>query len=402
MISFDEAYKIIEKGFNEIKPETEKVLLERSLHRTLAEEVIADVDLPPFNNSAMDGIAVKYNKNINEWKIVGEISAGNYEEFELNENSAVTIMTGSRIPEFCDTIIPVEDIDVNKDTASLKENAKVRKGASIRKKGSDIANGEIAIPKNTFLKPRHLAAAASCGNSELSVYKKLNIGVLATGDELIPVDEKPTGDKIRISNTYSLLAVIDELNMNAVDLGIVSDEKVLLLQNISDALNSNIDILITTGGVSVGKFDYVKDVFEELGVEINFWGAYIKPGKPIVFGTFKSGGHSILVFGLPGNPVSSLVNFEIFIRENIIKLYNQPKREYFEAVLQNNLKKRDKKRHFMRGVLTKANNGTYEVSSEFSQSSGSLVEMSKANCLMVIEEETINPVKGTVVKCMMI
>ena len=402
MIAFDEAYKIIEKGFNEINPEIEKVLLERSLHRTLAEEVIADVDLPPFNNSAMDGIAVKYNVNINEWEIVGEISAGNYEEFELNDNSAVTIMTGSRIPEFCDTIIPVEDIDVNKHTASLKENAKVRKGASIRKKGSDIANGEIAIPKNTFLKPRHLAAAASCGKSKLFVYKKLNVGVLATGDELIPVDEKPTGDKIRISNTYSLLAVIDELNMNAVDLGIVSDEKVLLLQKISDALNSNIDILITTGGVSVGKFDYVKDVFEELGVEINFWRVYIKPGKPIVFGSFKSGAHSILVFGLPGNPVSSLVNFEIFIRENIIKLYHQPKQEYFEAVLQNNLKKTDKKRHFMRGVLAKANNGTYEVSSEFSQSSGSLVEMSKANCLMIIEEETINPAKGKIVKCMMI
>ena len=402
MILFDEAYKIIEKGFNEIKPGTEKVLLERSLHRTLAEEVIADVDLPPFNNSAMDGIAVKYNKNINEWKIVGEISAGNYKEFELNENSAVTIMTGSRLPEFYDTIIPVEDIDLNKDIASLQENANYRKGASFRKKGSDLANGEIAIPKNTYLKPKHLAAAASCGKSELSVYKKLNIGVMATGDELIPVDEKPTGDKIRISNTYSLLAVIDELNMNAVNLGIVSDEKILLLQNIADALNSNIDILITTGGVSVGKFDFVKDVFEELGVEIKFWRANIKPGKPIVFGTFNSGGHLKLVFGLPGNPVSSLVNFEIFIRENIIKLYNQPEQEYIEAVLQNNLKKTDTKRHFMRGVLSKTNNGTHEVSSEFSQSSGSLVEMSKANCLIVIEEETINPLKGKAVKCMMI
>ncbi len=402
MISFDEAYKIIEKGFNQIKLETEKVLLERSLHRTLAENVIADVDLPPFNNSAMDGIAVKYNENINEWKIVGEISAGNYEEFKLNENSAVTIMTGSRLPEFCDTVIPVEDIDFTKDTASLKENAKFIKGMCIRKKGSDLKNGETAIPQNTFLKPRHLATAASCGKFELGVYKKLNIGVLATGDELIPVDKKPTEDKIRISNTYSLLAVIDELNMNAVNLGIVRDEKVLLLQNIADALNSNIDILITTGGVSVGKFDYVKDVFEELGVEIKFWRAYIKPGKPIVFGTFNSGGHLKLVFGLPGNPVSSLVNFEIFIRENIIKLYNQPKREYVEAILQNNLKKKDNKRHFMRGVLTKTNNGTYEVNSEFSQSSGSLVEMSKANCLIVIEEETINPAKGKVVKCMMI
>lgn len=402
MISFGEAYKIIEAGFSELKPGIEKVLLEKSLHRTLAEEVIADVDLPPFNNSAMDGIAVKYDENINVWRIIGEISAGNYEEFDLDEKSAVTIMTGSRIPESCDTIIPVEDIDVSKDTALLKENAKFRKGKNIRIRGSDISKGELAIPKNTFLKPRHLATAASCGKSELNVYKKLNIGVLATGDELIPVDEKPTGDKIRISNTYSLLAVIDELNMNAANLGIVPDEKSLMLQTIADALTSNIDILITTGGVSVGKFDFVKDVFEELGVEIKFWRAHIKPGKPIVFGTFNSGDHSILVFGLPGNPVSSLVNFEVFIRENIIKLYTQPKWEYVEAVLQNNLKKKDNKRHFMRGVFTKRTDGVYEVSSDFSQSSGNLVEMSKANCLMIIEEETINPKKGTVVKCMMI
>ena len=402
MILFEEAYKIIEKAFNEIVPGTEKVLLDNSLHRTLAEEVIADIDLPPFNNSAMDGIAVKYNKDITEWKIVGEISAGNFEEFKLKENRAVTIMTGGRLPEFCDTIIPVEDIDLNKDIASLKRKVNYKKGASLRKKGSDLAKGETAIPNNTFLKPRHLAAAASCGKPELTVYKKLNIGVLATGDELIPVNEKPTGDKIRISNTYSLLAVIDELNMNAINLGIVSDEKVLLLQNIADALNSDIDILITTGGVSVGKFDYVKDVFEELGVEIKFWKANIRPGKPIVFGTFTSGGHSKLVFGLPGNPVSSLVNLEIFIRENIIKLYHQPKRKYIEAVLQNNLKKTDTKRHFMRGILTKTDGGTYEVSSKFSQSSGALIEMSKANCLMIIEEETINPQKGTTVKCMMI
>jgi molybdopterin molybdotransferase len=402
MISFDEAYKIIEKSFNEIKPETEKVLLERSLHRTLAEEVTADIDLPPFNNSAMDGIAVKFNENITEWKIVGEISAGNYKEVDLNENSAVTIMTGSRLPEFCDTVIPVEDFDLKKDIASLKEGVQIIKGVSIRKKGADLANGKTAIPKNTFLKPKHLAAAASCGKKELRVYKKLNIGVMATGDELIPVDEKPTGDKIRISNTYSLLAVIDELNMNTINLGIVSDEKILLLQNIADALNSSIDILITTGGVSVGKFDYVKDVFEELGVKIKFWGVYIKPGKPIVFGKFTSGGQTKLVFGLPGNPVSSLVNFEIFIWDNINKLYKQPKREYIEAVLQNNLNKTDTKRHFMRGVLTETEDGTYEVSSEFSQSSGSLVEMSKANCLIVIEEEIMNPEKGRVVKCMMI
>jgi molybdopterin molybdotransferase len=376
--------------------------LKKALHRTLAEDVIADIDLPPFNNSAMDGISVKYNVDIKEWKISGEIPAGHYKEIDVDENSAVTIMTGSRIPDFCDTIIPVEDIELSNGGAKLNDNATFKKGMNVRNMSSDLANGETAIAKNTFLLPRHLAAAASCGKWELNVYKKLKFGVLATGDELIPVNEKPTNDKIRISNTYSLLGVIDELNMSGVNLGIVSDEKRLLIGEIADALNSDIDILITTGGVSVGKFDYVKEVFEELGIGIRFWRASIKPGKPIVFGVFKTDNRSKLVFGLPGNPVSSVVNFEIFIRNNINRLYHQPKRERVTAVLQNDLKKSDEKRHFMRGILTRDQDGIYRASSEFSQSSGSLVEMSRANCLMIIEESTINPEKGSKVECIMI
>ncbi len=402
MISFEEASKIIGNAFRQLNLTTEKIPFDKALHRTLAEDVLADIDLPPFNNSAMDGIAIRFNDKIRKWKIAGEISAGNYDSYSLDENSAVSIMTGAKLPEYCNTVIPIEDIDVNGNKAVLKDSAIFKIGMSIRKKGSDLSKNEIAIPKNTYLQPRHLAAAASCGKVELKVFKKLQIGVLATGDELIPVDEKPTGDKIRLSNTYALLASINELSMTGINLGIVTDKKELLLQNIAEALNSEIDILITTGGVSVGKFDYVKDVFEELGVDIKFWRAYIKPGKPIVFGAFDKGNKTKLVFGLPGNPVSSLVNFEIFVRENINKIFNQPERERVKAVLQNDLKKEDKKRHFMRGILIKNNDGIYEVSSAFSQSSGNLVEMSKANCLMIIEEGMINPIEGTEIECIMI
>ncbi len=399
MKSFEEASRIIEEEFNKITLDIEPVKLENALHRTLAEDVVADVDLPPFDNSAMDGIAVKFNEQIKEWNVIGEIPAGKYQEYELDEHSAVKIMTGSRLPGFCDTVIPVEDIDVNNSTAVLKENVRYVKGMNIRKQASDLKKGEVSISKNTYLLPRHLATAASCGKDNLLVYKPLTFAVLATGDELIPVNEVPVGDKIRISNTYSLLASVEEINMKAVNLGIVKDDKNILLEKIDNALKSDIDVLITTGGVSVGEFDFVKDVFEGLGVDVKFWKAFIKPGKPIVFGVHEKDKKKKLVFGLPGNPVSSLVNFEIFVHDNINRLYNQPLRERVKAVLMNDLKKKDNKRHFMRGILSVNDKGEYEVSSKFSQSSGNLVEMSRANCLIVIEEGIHNPVKGTVVKC---
>ena len=402
MISFEEASKIIENTFRQLKPDTEIIPFENALHRTLAEDVFADIDLPPFDNSAMDGIAIKFDENIKEWKIVGEIAAGKFSSFNLDANSAVSIMTGSRLPDFCDTVIPIEDIELVGNFANLKSNVILKKGINIRKKGSDLRKESIAIPENTYLLPKHLATAASCGYAKLNVLKKLKVGVIATGDELIPVGKKPEGDKIRISNSYSLLSSVAELNMIPVNLGVVKDDKNLLKKSIKTALDDKLDILITTGGVSVGKFDYVKDVFEGLGVEIKFWKAYIKPGKPVVFGIYDKSERFTLVFGLPGNPVSSLVNFEIFIRENINQLFHQPKRGRVKAILKNDLKKKDKKRHFMRGILSKVDNENYEVSSQFSQSSGNLVEMSRANCLIVIEEEILNPKKGMTVECIMI
>lgn len=401
LISYNEAVSKIGEQFENFPLKIEEVDLMNAGGRMLAEDILADVNLPPFDNSAVDGIAVKYSEGILFWKIIGEISAGNYSDFEFDEHCAVRIMTGAKIPEFCDTIIPVEDISGDIEVG-LKEGSFLKEGMNIRKCGSDIKLGEKAIEKNTALKARHIAAAASCGMSKIPVYKKLDIAVLATGDELIAVDEIPRDDKIRVSNNYSLISAIKEINQNPIDLGFVNDDRELIKSKIENILNSGIDILITTGGVSVGKYDYLKEIFSELDIQEIFWRAYIKPGKPAYFGVLKKGSRKTLVFGLPGNPVSCLVNFAIYIKPFISKLYGLPGNEIIEAVLENDLRKKDTKRHFMKAFVYADEVGNNKVVSQISQSSGNLVELSKANCLIEIEEERLNPRTGEKVRCIRI
>jgi len=398
MISYNKAFDLISAKFDELILETELVPLEDALRRTLSEDVISDVYLPSFDNSAVDGYGVIFSENANEWKIIGEISAGNYKELDLSLGDAVKIMTGAKIPDKVSDVIPIEDVEVENDKIKLLPNVKYHSGMNIRTKGSDIQEGEIAIEKGTFLKPRHLAAAASCGKAELLVYKKLKFALLATGDELIPVNKKPQNDKIRISNTYSLIGEVLENHQLPVNYGFVKDDKDEIKSIIQQMLESDADIILTTGGVSVGEYDYLKAIFFELGVEQIFWRAYIKPGKPTYFGVYVKSGKMKLVFGLPGNPVSSQVNFKVYIKENIRRLYGIEPTNIVKAELLNDLKKKDKKRHFMKGLLTKERNKFF-VTTMLSQSSGNLVEMGKANCLIIVEEERLNPKKGGGVEC---
>ena len=399
MLSYNEAFELIKIQFEKIKLETETVKLEDSLHRTLAEEIVSDLNLPPFDNSAVDGFAIIHNEKINLWNVTGEISAGNFQDFKLSENQAIKIMTGAKMPSEANAVIPIENVEIKDNTITLLQGKKTFKGMNIRKKASDIALGEVAVSKGTYLKPQHLAAIASCGYKEISVYKKLNFFILATGDELIPVEQKPTEDKIRVSNIYSLLGEVLQLGQNVEYYGFINDDREKIKDSIKNALNSTSDIIITTGGVSVGDYDYLKEIYEELGVQKVFWRVFIKPGKPLYFGTYKKNSRIKLIFGLPGNPVSSQINFKVFIKENIQSLFSIDKENYIKAELLNDLVKKDKKRHFMRAVLHMEEN-KYFVTSKFSQSSGNLVELAKANCLIVIEEEYLNPKKGEVVKCL--
>ncbi|MBU2444778.1 MAG: molybdopterin molybdotransferase MoeA [Bacteroidetes bacterium] len=401
MISYAEANKIVFEEFSRLKLEAEEVPLLESLNRILAEDVFADVNLPPFNNSAMDGFAIRYSENISRWKVVGEISAGNFSHFDIDAISAVGIMTGGKIPNNCDAVIPIEDVNENEGSIFLKTGVTLKKRNHIRKMGEDLKEGERALKKNTFIKPQHIAIGATCGKSKINVFRKLKIGVLATGDELIPITETPRDDKIRSSNVFTLISLIDQMSMTAIDLGLAKDNQTEIKEKITNGLKQNIDILITTGGISVGKYDLMHEIFSDIGVEKKFWRANIKPGKPVFFGVLTKSNKRALIFGLPGNPVSCFVNFLIFIRNNIEKLYGVESKHVINAELQNDLKKKDNKRHFMRGILSENVDGKRIVTSNFTQSSGNLAETSRANCLMVIEEERRDPKKGELVECIM-
>lgn len=399
MISYKEAYDLIKDNFDKLALEIERVKLEDAVNRTLAENVIADINLPPFDNSAVDGLAIKFTENVNTWKISNEVSAGNYSE--MAESEATIIMTGAKIPPQFDTVIPLEDYSIRNNIATLNPNISLRHGQNIRSMASDISQSEIVVNKNTFLTERNIATIAACGKSELKVYKKLKFAVLATGDELIPINKIPENDKIRVSNNYGLTAAIKASHNTGINYGFVNDDYQTTKKYFKSMLESEADIIITTGGVSVGKFDYVKKIFAELGVEEIFWRANIKPGKPIYFGKTANKEKTKLVFGLPGNPVSCMVNFDIFIKPNINEKFGATQQIRVKAELLNDIRKIDGKRHFVRGHIRREN-GVYFISSQLSQSSGNLVGFNKSNCLIELDEDTRNLKRGEIVECILI
>ena len=322
MIAFDDAVQLIKNEIFTIPLPIEEVNILDSVNRILAEDVIADVDLPPFDNSAMDGYAIKYSER-NKWNIIGEISAGNYSSANLADNDAVLITTGSKIPINADTVIPIEDVDVDGNNLQLKPGAFYNQGTNIRTQGNDLRKGHVAVQRFTIIDAKVIAALASCGKDKAKVFGKLKAAILATGDELISINEKPSGDKLRSSNIYSIYAAIKEMNHTPINLGLTKDDRKTIKQKIKAALKTNINLLITTGCVSVGKYDFLREIFEEEGVKEKFWKVNIKPGKPMYFGVYEKDEKKILVFGLPGNPVSSLVNFYVFIKPAIEFLFEQ-------------------------------------------------------------------------------
>ncbi len=402
MISFAEATEIIEKEFQALSLETESISLHESLYRTLAEDIFADSDFPSFNHSAVDGFAICLSAEKTSWKVLGEISAGNFSEVPMDEFSAVSIMTGAKLPANANAVIPIEDVETRDDTIFLKENISLKHGMNIRMQGSDCITAANVLSKNIQIHPNHISILAACGKDVLLAYKKLSIGALATGDELLPYTEKPLQDKIRATNIESLIEQVKSVRQSPLSFGITSDK----LHYLRDALqkilfSSSIDILLTTGGVSVGAKDFVQEILLSLGAEIHFWKVRIKPGKPLLFATIQHQQKKIFVFGLPGNPVSAFVNFRIFVQPIIEKLFHQKASHSVFAQLSSPIKKKDDKRHFIRGCVEQDLTTRY-VSVLENQSSGNMFGLSKANCLIVFPEEKIFLDKGEFVECILI
>lgn len=396
MINYNEVLKIILDSSELLPKRTEAISIYDCLGRILAEDIYSDINLPPFTNSAMDGYAYKFIDGISEFKIIGEISAGNFNDFEINSGECVLITTGSKIPDSCDTVVPLEDIIIEKENIKIQKF--IPKFSNLRFAGEDLKVNTLAIPKFTKIEPKHIPLLATCGKPKVQVFSKLKIGFMTSGNELVDIDTKPEMDKIRSSNQYALYSQILTAGGEPKWFGIGKDNPDVIKQKLMEMLNSDCDILISTGGVSVGKYDLLKEIMGSLKIDLKFWKTNIKPGKPICFGISDN---NKIFFGLPGNPLSSFVGFEIFVGPLLRKYYEQTEVEYFTAFLQNDLKKKDGKRHFKIGIMENIN-GTNYVNTKLGQGSGNIYQVSKANCLVIMEEERNLIENGEKVRCIKI
>ena len=317
MISVEKALSLILSEIKEMG--TERVDITASLGRVIAENIFSKRDNPPWNNSAMDGYALRYEdirggsrEKPAVLRVTEDLPAGYTAKNPVSKGEAIRIMTGAPIPNGADTVVMVEDTE--KDGENVKIFRETTLGENIRRAGEDIKTGELVVPEGTVIRPAEVGIMATCGRAFVSVYQRPRVAVVSTGDELVDVDEEITEGKIVTSNSYTLSSMAIECGAVAFQLGIAKDTKKALKEKLLQALHA--DVIITSGGVSVGDFDFVKDVLKELGSEMKFWKVAMKPGKPLAFGTI--GGKP--AFGLPGNPVSCMVCFEQFVRPSLLKM----------------------------------------------------------------------------------
>jgi len=317
MISVAEAIQVVKDQSPRLV--TERVALQDSLDRVLAEEIVADTDLPPFNRSQMDGYAVRAEDSQDapvRLRIVGESAAGKGWHNELHAGEAVRIMTGAPVPSGADAVQQVELAHELKDNTVVELLESVGPGRSIVERGSEINRGEIISRPGTIINPAMHAVLASFGYATVEVGRRPRVGVMATGSELVGVDQTPGQDQIRDSNNYSIAAYAQRAGAVVERLPLTADITGHLTKAISDAANS-CDVLVTSGGVSMGVYDFTKVALKELGAELFFERIALRPGKPTVFARLPNG---MLVFGLPGNPVSVAVTFNLFARTCLLAM----------------------------------------------------------------------------------
>lgn len=403
MLKYNEALEVITEKLKKLKKTTESILITDSIGRILAEDIYSDVNLPPFDNSAMDGFAIQFSENIRQWEIIGEISAGNYQEYKIDSTKAIGIMTGAKVPMGADTIIPIEDCFIEENFLKVADDYNIKKGNHCRLIGEDLTKGIIAIKTGTLLRANHINLAAACGKSSLVVYRRINIGLLTTGDELIEVDKIPSEDQIRATNLSALICSIKQMNMVPIDFGIAKDNQKDIENKLKSALDYEIDLLVTTGGVSVGKYDFMQDSLYSIGADKQFWKVNIKPGKPLLFSLYKNGEKEIPILSLPGNPLSSFINFKLFVEQAIFLSYGVYQSNSFMAKLTHDIRKKDGRLHF---ILAHSEfdfiNKCFTVSSAGSQSSGSMLTMSYSDCVFIIPEDLKELKSGEWVECIKI
>lgn len=394
MLKVDKAKKSILNKVRLLNSEDVEIL--SSLHRVLAEDIYAPLDLPPFDNSAMDGYAViasdtqgASQTNPKVLHVLEDLRAGYRANKDLKKGQAIRIMTGAPVPAGADAVVIVENTEREDSRVNVFKEA--NSGDNIRRRGEDVNKGELVIPAGKVIRPQEIGMFAALNCIEVKVIRRPRVAILATGDELTEIGEKLEPAKIINSNSYSLYAQVLKYGGIPVPLGIARDTKEETLEKIRLAINESADVLLVSGGVSVGDYDVVKDVLTELGMETEFWKVAIKPGKPLLFGILKG----ILVFGLPGNPVSSMVTFIQFAAPALLEMQGRKDvlNPVINAVCEESISKKPGRKNYLRGIVSQKD-GTCFVKLSGSQSSGVLKSMVLANCLIIIPEEIVQVNKG--------
>ncbi|MDC9724403.1 MAG: molybdopterin-binding protein [Gammaproteobacteria bacterium] len=371
---------------NLISPITtwEKRSLRDALGFILAESITSPINVPPHNNSAMDGYAI-HGSDLADKAVtleqVGIAFAGQPYVGSIQSGECIRIMTGAMMPEDCDTVIMQEHVEV--EGTSITLHGKHTLGQNVRSAGEDLQQGEKVLTLGHKIMPADLGLIASLGIGEVTVNRKLRVAFFSTGDELRSIGETLEEGQIYDSNRYTLYGMLKRLDVDFIDMGVIPDQKEALRQALQLA-SKQADVVLTSGGVSVGDADYVKEMLTELG-QVDFWKIAMKPGRPLAFGKINDA----LFFGLPGNPVSVMVTFYQFVSSALQQLAGLP--EYAPQYMQVNcvspIRKRAGRFEFQRGILFQDENGISQVKTTGEQGSGILRSMSVANCFILLEEQ---------------
>ncbi len=431
MISVEEARAYVLKHFKPLEPERVPIL--EALDRVLAEDIVSDLNVPPFNNSAMDGYAVLADDIRGATKqspvtlrVIGDLAAGYMPSQAVEPGTAMRIMTGAVLPPGADTVVRFEETSeavgqkaTGKDSDHVEILNAVERGSNVRAQGEDIHQGEIVLRQGSIVRAPEVGLLASVGCASVLVHRRPRVAILATGDELVAIDEPVTPGKIRNSNGYSNAAAVLKAGGIPIQLGIARDNVEDLTRKIRAGLDAQADLFITSAGVSVGDYDVVKDVLNREG-QMHFWQVAMKPGKPLAFGLIgdaqsrsnemvsagegaRDHASGVPLLGLPGNPVSAIVSFEVFARPAILTMLGKTKfeRPTVEAVLQEEVHNTAGRRNYIRVTVEKTSEG-YVARTTGEQGSGILTSIVRANGLLAMPEEVLVLPRGARVRVYML
>jgi molybdopterin molybdotransferase len=390
MLSVSEAQGRILSYFSAV--DSVAIPIQESVGRVLSEDIIATLDLPAFNNSAVDGFAVKlsdlkdvHRDNPVRLKVVADIPAGSDSVVTLSSGQTARIMTGALVPENAEAIVPVEDTDFNyrqlgmaiPETVGFYQEPDL--GAHIRSLGEDVRMGERVLAAGKVIRPQDIGFLSMLGIPKVHVRRKPQIAIFSTGDELLPVETPLSPGKIHDSNSYMLKALVEQLGADAWQIGIVPDQAEAVEDCLDRAVLQRVDLILSSAGVSVGAFDFVRSVVERNG-SLDFWRVNMRPGKPLAFGNYKG----FPFIGLPGNPVSAYVGFEIFVRPAILKMLDlsNTRQPLFKAQLLEDVIS-DGRESYLRGVITEKD-GQFVARLTGHQGSGNLLSLVQGNALLII------------------